>query len=267
MPIECSKKIVRKSQNEFHAVDNVIMKFAFNIHNKFGRFCDEMIYNKMLNNYCNKNKLNASSEVAIKVSYKDFYKLYYLDLLVENGIIYELKTVEALNNLHEQQLINYLLLTGLNHGKLINFRTASVEKRFCSNGFKDDSRKNYYIDSTQWDDNIAKSKLCKNIIRELLDEWGAFLDFNLYREAMIYFLGGKNNVVRLIDIIDDDNNVIAQQKLTLFNECTAFHVSGISQYCQSYVDHMLRLLEHTNLKAIQWINFNKDEIQLMTIKE
>ena len=266
MPIECSKNIVRKDQEEFHVIDNVIMQFAFDIHNEFGRFCDEKIYNKMLNNYCNKNGFDVCNEVAVKVIYKDFYKLYFLDILVESGIIYELKTVESLNKIHEQQLINYLLLTGLNHGKLINFRTTSVEKRFCSNGFTKNSRKNYYIDCTQWDNSIPESKSCKKILKELLDEWGAFLDFNLYKEAMIYFLGGKNNVVHSIDIIDD-SKVIAQQKVMLLNEYTAFHLSGISQHYKSYTKHILQLLKHTNLNAIQWINFDKDEIKLITIKK
>ncbi len=51
MPIECSKKIIYKNQEEFHAIDNIVTKQAFNIHNKFGRFFDEKIYKNKLKEY------------------------------------------------------------------------------------------------------------------------------------------------------------------------------------------------------------------------
>jgi GxxExxY protein len=46
---------------------------------------------------------------------------YRLDIVVENQIILELKTVESLHPIHEAQLLTYLKLTGLTLGLLINF--------------------------------------------------------------------------------------------------------------------------------------------------
>lgn len=68
----------------------------------------------------------------IQVEHKDFRKLYFLDMLTNEAGIYELKATVALNNNNDRQLINYLLLAGLHHGKLINFGPASVEYRFIS---------------------------------------------------------------------------------------------------------------------------------------
>ena len=51
------------------------------------------------------------------------------------------------------------------------------------------------------------------------------------------------------------------------NKHTILHLSGISQNFAGYAKHISRFLEHTNLTAIQWINFNKNEINLMTLKK
>jgi GxxExxY protein len=63
------------------------------------------------------------SEKPIPVEYKGF-KLdvgYRLDLLVDGKVIVELKSVEALERIHEAQLLTYLRITGCRLGLLINF--------------------------------------------------------------------------------------------------------------------------------------------------
>ena len=266
MPIECSKAIIMKDQEEFHAIDNKIMKLSFDIHNEYGRFYDEQIYHKQLKLHAENSGFNAESEVVVKVNHKDFSKYYYLDLLIEHGVIYELKAVTALNNTHEQQLINYLLLTGLHHGKLINFRPMSVEKKFCSNRISINYRMEFNLNDNDWDPNIARSQQLKTILKEILNDWGTFLDFNLYKEALIHFLGGKDNLVKPIDIVKN-STIIGQQKIIMLNNNVAIHISGIAEARKHYVQHMYRFLEHTNLNAIQWINFNQQTITLTTIKK
>ena len=51
---------------------------------------------------------------------------YRLDIVVENQIILELKTVESLLPVHEAQLLTYLKLTGLTLGLLINFNVPAL---------------------------------------------------------------------------------------------------------------------------------------------
>ena len=151
-------------------------------------------------------------------------------------------------------------------GNLINFRKPSVEKYFCSQQLSPETRKEYVIDDSKWDNSLNNSKFCKNVLRDLLKDWGTFLDFNLYKEALVHFLGGKSKIVKAIDILDS-GIVIGQQKVILLNEDTALHFAGISNTFQGYYSHVSKFLYHTDLKAIQWINFNKNKIILTTIKK
>jgi GxxExxY protein len=52
---------------------------------------------------------------------------YYADLLLEDKIIVELKTVDNLDKHHEAQLLNYLKATGIQVGLLVNFKNPKVE--------------------------------------------------------------------------------------------------------------------------------------------
>lgn len=104
------------------------------------------------------------------------------------------------------------------------------------------------------------------MLRDLLNDWGAFLDYNLYKEGLIHFLGGKSKMVRMIDIVDN-SIVIGQQKAILLGEDTALHFAGISNTFKGYYNHISKFLYHTDLKAVQWINFNKNKITLTTIKK
>ena len=52
---------------------------------------------------------------------------FYADMVVENKVIVELKSVERLVKAHEIQLVNYLVATGISVGLLINFGVTKVE--------------------------------------------------------------------------------------------------------------------------------------------
>ena len=72
--------------------------------------------------------LKAKNQVPIKVSYKDeVVGEYAADLLVEDKVIVELKTVENLDRTHEAQLLNYLKATGLHVGLLVNFKHKKAD--------------------------------------------------------------------------------------------------------------------------------------------
>lgn len=66
--------------------------------------------------------LRAQKEVGIAVDYKGVaVGEFRADILVENSVIIELKAVRELNPIHEMQLVNYLVATGIDHGYLINY--------------------------------------------------------------------------------------------------------------------------------------------------
>jgi GxxExxY protein len=133
MPIEIKRNIKRISEQEFRKIDYEITGLAFEIHNEFGRLWNEKIYQNELANRCREAGFtNVETEVPVIVTHKDFRKEYSIDLLLQDSIPYALKTVAKLNPEHDKQALNYLFLLGLQHGKLINFRPVSVEKRFVS---------------------------------------------------------------------------------------------------------------------------------------
>ena len=72
--------------------------------------------------------LKADSQVPIKVSYKGkVVGEYTADILVEEIVILELKTVERIDKIHEAQLLNYLRATGIRVGILVNFKHTKAE--------------------------------------------------------------------------------------------------------------------------------------------
>jgi len=72
--------------------------------------------------------LRVKNQAPINVYYKeDCVGEYFADLLVEDKVIVELKTVERIEKIHEAQLLNYLKATGIRVGLLVNFRHGKAE--------------------------------------------------------------------------------------------------------------------------------------------
>ncbi len=100
-----------------------IIKAAIEIHKILGPGLLESAYEECFVYELIKMDLSVKQQLMIPIKYKDI-KLkttYRLDLLVENKVITELKSVEKLTLVHEAQLITYLKLSGYRVGLLINF--------------------------------------------------------------------------------------------------------------------------------------------------
>ena len=95
----------------------------------------EKVYENALLIEIRESGLKVENQVPIKVKYKDNNVGEYIaDLLVEEKVIVEIKTVEKLTNIHEAQLLNYLNATGIKIGLLVNFRNRKAEiKRMVLN--------------------------------------------------------------------------------------------------------------------------------------
>ena len=74
----------------------------------------------------------SNEETPIELTHKTFAKTLNLDLVVSCRGVYELKTVSALNSKHVAQLLTYLYLLDLPRGKLVNFRSPTVESQFVN---------------------------------------------------------------------------------------------------------------------------------------
>ncbi|HWX20578.1 MAG TPA: GxxExxY protein [Candidatus Binatia bacterium] len=113
MAVTCPIRFHQFTEREFHDKDYAVMTHAFACHNEIGRFCDEAIYQADL-----AARLSAAGlkpvrrEVPVVVSWKDFRKRYFLDLVVEDAVVYDLKAATTLIGDHDAQMLNYLLLLG-----------------------------------------------------------------------------------------------------------------------------------------------------------
>jgi len=265
MPVEFSIEMFAAGQEEFHALDRRLMRHAFGLYNSLGRFCDEPIYQNELARRCGEDGIKCHREVEIRVSHQDFTKSYYLDLLVEHCAIYELKAVDCLIPPHQNQLINYLLLTQIHHGKLLNFRSKSVESRFVSTTLDRKDRLNFHLNETEWKECSESMRLKKTLI-SLLEDWGAYLDMNLYRDALLHLTSGPEGGLQSVSI-EVLGRSIGSQKMCLLNAECAWHLSTIKNSLATHEKHILRLMQHTRLQSIYWINLNQGQVTLKTLQK
>lgn len=266
MPIQCCFDVEAMSKKHFHEIDYRVMRHVFDIQNEIGRLCHESIYQAELVHRCIGEGLPVIAEGEIVITHASFRKSYFLDALVNGGAIYELKVVDAFNGQHESQLLNYLFLIGLRDGKLVNFSSPSVQHRFVSTNIEPSTRHAFTIDDRAWAADIPSSEKLRTIVCDLLSDWGAFLDINLYREALFHFLGGEEQLLFPVDILVGER-MVGHQKMHLIDGETGLYISSTLRNIESYRKQLLRMLSHTNLKQIQWVNFARNEIKLVTLKK
>jgi GxxExxY protein len=88
----------------------------------------EKVYENALLMELKARGIKAAAQYPIKVKYKDqIVGEYFADLVVENQVIIELKTVDRIEKIHEAQLLNYLKATGIKVGLLVNFKSTKAD--------------------------------------------------------------------------------------------------------------------------------------------
>lgn len=107
----------------------LIRKSIFEVYNEMGTGLLESVYEKALYMELESNGLRVESQYPISVAYKeiDMGLGFRADLLVEDKIIVEVKSVVELAPIHHKQLLNYLKLTDLHLGILVNFNTNDLK--------------------------------------------------------------------------------------------------------------------------------------------
>ncbi len=252
------------SEAAFHEIDYLVMKQVFEAHKGLGRYYDEDIYRNELARLCQVADLESvEMEVPIHVTHKDFCKTYYMDLLINRAVVYELKTVRTFDGSHRRQLLTYLLLCALNHGKLLNFRTPRVSYEFVSTKLDVERRHAYKIETNGWEAIDAESMRLKLIVEGLLDDWGVFLESSLYSDAIVHFFGGVDHVEKLVEV-RRGGVMIGRQKFRMLNDKTALFVTAV-QHRPDYHRHLKTLLKNTGIQCAQWINFDKHNVEFMTV--
>jgi GxxExxY protein len=264
MAIRFDPQIHAVSQKTFHAIDYQVMALAFSVHKSLGRMWDEKIYQNELAFLCQQHFDHVAMEEPVVVEFRDFRKILYIDLLIDKSVLYELKTAASLAAKYRTQTLNYLLLTGLTHGKLLNMRTASVQSEFVSTRVDPSERYRYSVHDEMWQDVDSDGRWFKQLMLSLLAEWGAFLDTTLFYDAIYFFRGGQDHVVRPVEITNA-GRVLGQQSTRLLNDSVAFKISAVAQELAVYRSHLQRFLEYSSLEAVQWVNFNHHDITFETV--
>lgn len=113
---------------QYKEITEKIIGCAYVVYNKMGYGFLESVYEKCLLIELHKAGLKAESQQAITVYYENqIVGDFVADVVVEDSVILELKSVRRLAKVHEAQLVNYLVATGKEVGLLLNFGEEKVE--------------------------------------------------------------------------------------------------------------------------------------------
>ncbi|MFO8032943.1 MAG: GxxExxY protein [Desulfohalobiaceae bacterium] len=117
-------------ENIYRQLTSKIINAAMEVHRELGPGLLERIYVKCLDLELKNRGLEVRTELELPVIYKgniisEFG--YRLDLIVEDQVIVELKSVESVEPVHKKQLLTYLRLTEKDIGLLINFNEALLK--------------------------------------------------------------------------------------------------------------------------------------------
>lgn len=236
------------------------MRHAFDIHRELGRFFDEGVYQGELTHRC-----GARIEVPIEINFEGFRKVYFIDLVVEGGAIFEIKTAEGLHDRHRAQLLNYLLLLDFAHGKLINFRLEAVQHEFVNTTLLRCDRTTFDVDDRQWlacDPNTDLKRFLVGMLREV----GTGLDLKLYEEAVIHCLGGPNIAARMVDVVVDGRQAGRHETICTESGVAVKLTSLKADRMAAYEDHYRRLLNHANIEALHWVNLERSRVRFRTLR-
>ena len=115
---------------EFSELSNRIIGCAIEVHRELGPGLLESTYEQCLAHELRLNRITFNIQHPMPVQYKGI-RLdcgYRVDVLVEDAIILELKSVDELKGIHEAQLLTYMKLAGIKQGFLINFNVRRLKQ-------------------------------------------------------------------------------------------------------------------------------------------
>ena len=113
------------SENE---ISFIVRSAIIHIYKKIGPGLFENVYKHILKYELEKRGLLVKAEIALPVIYenKKFDIGFRLDLLVNDKVIIEIKSIENFHEMHHKQVLTYLRLSNLKLGILVNFNTDNI---------------------------------------------------------------------------------------------------------------------------------------------
>ncbi|WP_026978458.1 GxxExxY protein [Flavobacterium tegetincola] len=110
-------------------LSKIVFDCALKVHQALGPGLLERAYEECLFYELKKRNLSVQKQKSLPLIYEDV-KLeigYRIDIIIEDKLILEIKSVEALNDIHFAQLLTYLKLTECKLGMLINFNVILIK--------------------------------------------------------------------------------------------------------------------------------------------
>ncbi|MCX6232549.1 MAG: GxxExxY protein [Bacteroidetes bacterium] len=111
-------------------ISYIIRGAAFKVHSALGPGLLESVYEVALAYEISQKGLKVQTQLPVPMSYADliFEIGFRLDIIVEDKVIIEVKSVNELSDVHHKQLLTYLKLTDKKLGILINFNSTSLNE-------------------------------------------------------------------------------------------------------------------------------------------
>ena len=119
-----------KTKDQLNNLSGVIVDSAMEVHREFGPGLLERVYEAALAKELSLRGVSVRRQVAAPVFYKGETldeEVFKIDLMVDDSIVVELKTVSAIMPIHEAQLHTYMRLSGKSLGLLINFNVTLLK--------------------------------------------------------------------------------------------------------------------------------------------
>jgi GxxExxY protein len=110
-------------------IGKIIVDTAISVHKELGPGLLESVYEVILTYELEKSGLSVKRQLPVPIKYKGikFDEGFRSDIVVENKVIIELKSVETISKAHKKQVLTYLRLTGHKLGYLLNFGEALMK--------------------------------------------------------------------------------------------------------------------------------------------
>ncbi len=122
--------MTQKISTPYDDITYKVIASAMEVHNGLGPGFPEEFYQRALAAEMEHQGLSFEREKPLEIFYREIsVGLFYLDFLVEDAVVVEVKALGKLDSLHLEQVISYLVATGRGVGLLINFGTLSLQHR------------------------------------------------------------------------------------------------------------------------------------------
>ncbi len=124
------KDAKKKNMLKENKIAKLVVDAAYHVHIKLGPGLLESVYEVVMAHEIEKRGLSVERQLSIPVQYDGlvFDEGFRADMVVEDSVILELKSVELVAPVHKKQLLTYLRLTDKRLGLLLNFGAPLIKK-------------------------------------------------------------------------------------------------------------------------------------------